>query len=615
MGKSTRTGICHILGQDSQNSLYWKKNLLEDTCGPGRDSQKIQTTTGPDHVWPEVWTKIGKAAQNRDKQEWKNEKPKLDNARRLRGIYYTEPWIHRNPWTCEEKIGKACGRGHAVQKGGSFQHHKLAAELNASHKVPKTTYGCMVESNESTRQRVEPSPPKNNEDQIAGRLFSMTNLHWKITPTLQQLREERTRNEKKWLNNEGVQGPLNQRPDFVEAKRELKRLHDEHVKETSERNTPIHPIQRTRRRRNQQFEGLEEYNYKVDRWTGWRSYPSKSQGNLRHPTSSSTQRKQHDDRKSNKSWNSWRSSTWTERQFLFVQRFFRLPEIWIPWQSTGSVDRYTCRTPHLHHMHSHCTEQTTCVPWLKGPEGSRRIVCQKHSLIHASCFTLRLTVQWTRALVLSHLPLLCYCRPLLRTQTCCPRIHLSTVKIHRRMVLLRNFTLSQTKRRILAREVRFCVEIKIVTTRRESFASSRVSELQVRKKVVFMAINADSDMLRNTWSPTRSRKQGGAKGSVAVLKEATQLGCVSQDSYPRKSILRESGKLGTNHAVKLSKGTWHQITIPSRGIIQKCAPHEQPCFAAILDCRMIHGILWVHQETFLNDYLFEKDYSLLSSKI
>ena len=93
------------------------------------------------------------------------------------------------------------------------------------------------------------------------------------------------------------------------------------------------------------------------------------------------------------------------------------------------------------------------------------------------------------------------------------------------------------------------------------------------------------------------------------------MGCVSQDSYPRKSILRESGKLGTNHAVKLSKGTWHQITIPSRGIIQKCAPHEQPCFAAILDCRMIHGILWVHQETFLNDYLFEKDYSLLSSKI
>ena len=130
-------------------------------------------------------------------------------------------------------------------------------------------------------------------------------------------KKERTRNEKNWvlsLNKEGVQGPLNQRPDFVEAKRELKRLHDEHVKETSEGNTPIHPKQRTRQRRTQQFEGLEEHNYQVDPRTGWRSCPSKSQGNLRHPTSSSSStQEQHDDWTSNKSWNSWRSSSWTEQ--------------------------------------------------------------------------------------------------------------------------------------------------------------------------------------------------------------------------------------------------------------------------------------------------------------
>ena len=33
-------------------------------------------------MWPEVWSTVGKAAQNREKQEWKNEKTKLDNARR-----------------------------------------------------------------------------------------------------------------------------------------------------------------------------------------------------------------------------------------------------------------------------------------------------------------------------------------------------------------------------------------------------------------------------------------------------------------------------------------------------------------------------------------------------
>ena len=41
--------------------------------------------------------------------------------------------------------------------------------------------------------------------------------------------------------------------------------------------------------------------------------------------------------------------------------------------------------------------------------------------------------------------------------------------------------------------------------------------------------------------------------------------------------------MGSKHAVKFSKGTWHQIKIrerkgPSRGIVQKCAPHERsPC--------------------------------------
>ena len=32
------------------------------------------------------------------------------------------------------------------------------------------------------------------------------------------------------------------------------------------------------------------------------------------------------------------------------------------------------------------------------------------------------------------------------------------------------------------------------------------------------------------------------------------MGCVSQDSCPRKSILREEGKLGSKRAVKFSKG-------------------------------------------------------------
>ena len=45
------------------------------------------------------------------------------------------------------------------------------------------------------------------------------------------------------------------------------------------------------------------------------------------------------------------------------------------------------------------------------------------------------------------------------------------------------------------------------------------------------------------------------KGSVALLKEACQLGCVSQDSPQKKAIPWEDGKLGLNHTVKFSKTT------------------------------------------------------------
>ena len=48
--------------------------------------------------------------------------------------------------------------------------------LEASNEVPKTKYGCMVEARESTRQRVEPSLPKNHEDLIAGKGHNSMNI-------------------------------------------------------------------------------------------------------------------------------------------------------------------------------------------------------------------------------------------------------------------------------------------------------------------------------------------------------------------------------------------------------------------------------------------------------
>ena len=77
--------------------------------------------------------------------------------------------------------------------------------------------------------------------------------------------------------------------------------------------------------------------------------------------------------------------------------------------------------------------------------------------------------------------------------------------------------------------------------------------------------------------PSKRSKKGGAKGSGALLKESIQLGCASQDSYPRKSIVREPGKLESKHAVKIFQRHLAQKG-PLRGIIQECAPHARsPC--------------------------------------
>ena len=57
----------------------------------GRRLTKRQVTSRPDHLWPELCIKLGRNAKLKEWQKWSNEKPKLDNARRLRGIYFIYP--------------------------------------------------------------------------------------------------------------------------------------------------------------------------------------------------------------------------------------------------------------------------------------------------------------------------------------------------------------------------------------------------------------------------------------------------------------------------------------------------------------------------------------------
>ena len=61
-----------------------------DMWSRGRLTRK-QLTSRPDHLWPEPWDKMGKNAKLEEKQKWSFEKLHLENARKLRGIYFIDP--------------------------------------------------------------------------------------------------------------------------------------------------------------------------------------------------------------------------------------------------------------------------------------------------------------------------------------------------------------------------------------------------------------------------------------------------------------------------------------------------------------------------------------------
>ena len=57
----------------------------------GKRLTKRQATSRPDHLWPELWKSMGKHAKMKEKQKWSSEKIHLENARKLRGIYFIDP--------------------------------------------------------------------------------------------------------------------------------------------------------------------------------------------------------------------------------------------------------------------------------------------------------------------------------------------------------------------------------------------------------------------------------------------------------------------------------------------------------------------------------------------
>ena len=124
-----------------------------------------QLTSRPDHLWPELWKSMGKHAKLKEKQKWSNEKLHLENARKLRGIYFIDP----EDKEFKENIKNA--RNKLETSVSPARHCKIMKKncgSGGSNKV-KTKLACILEADESTRLRMGNSVPNHHEDHIAGK--------------------------------------------------------------------------------------------------------------------------------------------------------------------------------------------------------------------------------------------------------------------------------------------------------------------------------------------------------------------------------------------------------------------------------------------------------------
>ena len=108
---------------------------------------------------------MGKHVKLKEMQKWSNEKLHLENARKLRGIYFIDPEdteVKETIKNVREKLETS------VAPATPCKIMKKNCGSGASNKV-KTKLACILEADESTSLRMGNSVPNYHQDHIAGK--------------------------------------------------------------------------------------------------------------------------------------------------------------------------------------------------------------------------------------------------------------------------------------------------------------------------------------------------------------------------------------------------------------------------------------------------------------
>ena len=111
---------------------------------------------------------MGRNGKLKERHQWSNEKPKPDNARRLRGIYFIDPEDKEFKETIEnarKKLETPMAPAMPCKTSKKSKHRETRGKTNEI----KSKLACILEASESTRLRMEESLPHNHENHIAGK--------------------------------------------------------------------------------------------------------------------------------------------------------------------------------------------------------------------------------------------------------------------------------------------------------------------------------------------------------------------------------------------------------------------------------------------------------------
>ena len=161
-----------------------------------------QLTSRPDHLWPALWRGMSKNAKLREKHKWAIEKPKLDNARRFRGIYFIDPEdmeFKEIIYNARRKLETPTAPAVPCKTCKKNKHGETRSKSNDF----KSKFACILEAGEHTRMRMEETLPNHHEDHIAGKHDILVHKFIRV-PQAMKIPAAKAAVDKKWEKLEKI---------------------------------------------------------------------------------------------------------------------------------------------------------------------------------------------------------------------------------------------------------------------------------------------------------------------------------------------------------------------------------------------------------------------------